>query len=302
GESSAEFTINPIMDHESESEEIVLSILDNPLVSSLPPEPLTLTLEDAAAVSIVTVRHAIVDDSISGRVKLSRTGDLGEPLTVELTFSGSADNGDDYAPLPSTQVFAAGVSEIFIDIEPSTSEPSGTEPLIAWLSVTPDRTRYQVVEPGIAEVQFLTSADSVAPSFADWRGRYFPGDNRSDEELAAADADGNGLTNGFSYILGQDPAIWAPLGDCLFSIRVVDDRLELVTYSLPGVLDPQLTIDQSQNLKDWIPAGTMFSPAASEASNGLIQRTFRSRDVLRDLPSESTFRFRLEFREQPSTP
>jgi hypothetical protein len=83
--------------------------------------------KDSATVSIVTstatiesnnvVQLAIMDPVASesvtdtGKFKISRTGDLSSPLTVNYTMSGKAINGTDYQTLPGSATIQAGAAD-----------------------------------------------------------------------------------------------------------------------------------------------------------------------------------------------
>lgn len=65
-----------------------------------------------------------------GKVKISRSGDLSEPRTLELVISGSASMGNDYSPIPNQVTFPSGVSEVFIDVNPIDNINFGTRSII----------------------------------------------------------------------------------------------------------------------------------------------------------------------------
>jgi len=95
GATTAQFSITPIVDTLSESETLNLTVMASPLVTNIPTQSLNLTLNDGPQLSIQTVRHATIEGPITGTVNLERTGNLSQPLTLELHLSGSAAYGVD---------------------------------------------------------------------------------------------------------------------------------------------------------------------------------------------------------------
>ncbi len=73
----------------------------------------------------------------TGAFQLSRTGGTSAPLTVQIAMGGTAQNGVDYATVPSTVTFNAGVSRVTVAIKPLddyVTEPTET----VTLAVQPD--------------------------------------------------------------------------------------------------------------------------------------------------------------------
>jgi acetyl esterase/lipase len=73
----------------------------------------------------------------TGAFQLSRTGSTSAPLTVQIAMGGTAQNGVDYAAVPSTVTFNAGVSRVTVAIKPLddyVTEPTET----VTLAVQPD--------------------------------------------------------------------------------------------------------------------------------------------------------------------
>ena len=297
GSPTATFTITPVMDSESEAEEIILSVLDDALVTSVPAEPLILQLVNAPALTLATARHATLSPLSAGKVILSRDGDLSGVLNVTLSYSGSAVNGVDYATLSTTQTFPAFVSSIELDLLPIGPIPAERLPAIALVSVVPDSTRYRIADPNLAEVDIVESPEDLAPGFQEWRDAHFPGDRRSDIVLSDADDDGNGIANGFAYLRGFDPKGNAPGEHPPLRIRIVDGHLELTTDSLAGLLGVQVLIEQSDQLGSWTAANSRFVLETTPGTDGRINRRYRSIAPLEELPPGRFFRLRMEFIE-----
>jgi hypothetical protein len=95
-------------------------------------------------------------DTIS--FKISRTGSTSEALTVNLTWSGTASNGVDYASPPETVVIPAGQSEVIVTVTPIDDAVAElTETVILNLGVSPD---YNLGTPANATG---TISDNEAP-------------------------------------------------------------------------------------------------------------------------------------------
>ena len=78
-------------------------------------------------VNISVLADTATEGCVSGSIKIIRGGDLSAPLTVNLLFTGTAQNGTDYT-LTSNVVFGTGQSSITLNI-PATSDGTteGTE-------------------------------------------------------------------------------------------------------------------------------------------------------------------------------
>lgn len=82
------------------------------------------------------------DTGEPGRFTLHRSGDLQNPLTVQYTVSGTAENGTDYASLSGTAQFPAGESSVNLAIEPiADSQDEGAEKMI--VTVDAGETEYK---------------------------------------------------------------------------------------------------------------------------------------------------------------
>ena len=96
---------------------------------SLPVVKLTVPSKDA------------VPSSKVGSIVVSRTGDTTKPLSVSLTFAGTAVNGVDCNPLPSSVTIPAGQSSLQLNVQPTANPRSA----ILKLKVFPQPTgNYQL--------------------------------------------------------------------------------------------------------------------------------------------------------------
>lgn len=113
------------------------------------PSSVTITIEDddAAVVSL----SAIDDDAAegvplnTGTVRLTRTGRLDRPLTVQLRYSGSAQNGVDYQTLPTSVTFQVGQQHVDLQVIPiDDGLIEGSESVIVTLVVPSENPTYLV--------------------------------------------------------------------------------------------------------------------------------------------------------------
>jgi len=67
---------------------------------------------------VASISGASENGPTAGQFTLLRDGSLADDVTVALNISGTAQNGSDYALIPSTIVMPAGQSEVTIDVSP----------------------------------------------------------------------------------------------------------------------------------------------------------------------------------------
>ncbi len=80
--------------------------------------------------------------------KFSRTGSTAEDLVVNITWSGTASNGLDYASAPATVTIPAGQSEVILTVTPTDdAEAELTETVTVTIGISPN---YQVGSPIVA--------------------------------------------------------------------------------------------------------------------------------------------------------
>lgn len=86
-------------------------------------------------INVTATDASASEDGDTGKITITRTGDLNEPLTVNFTISGSATAGVDYKSLGSSTTFAAGQSTKVGTVTPiSDTEAEGTETVILTLT------------------------------------------------------------------------------------------------------------------------------------------------------------------------
>ncbi len=303
GATTASFTLSPVFDDLDEFEQITIQVMASAFITTLPDAPITFALEDGPVLSLFAVSHVILDPPTSGQAMLTRTGDLSESLDVPLVFSGTAVNGIDYQSLSTVVSFAAGESEIALEIAPigplltdPAPDPGAAVP-VAWISVVTNPDIYHVSASGYREIQFLTSATTSASAFEDWRDLYFPGDTRSDAELAAADDDRDTVPNAFEYVRGQIPTVADADGEPLLRIQMFQDGyFTLETVSVQGLLDFQFYLEKTSDMIEWSPADALFSRELLFRDDGRVDRVYRSL-----APGSGSFLYRLSL-ELTDTP
>jgi uncharacterized delta-60 repeat protein len=88
--------------------------------SSSPARAVVAALHDGARVSVTAVVNgrevAAPGTSVAGRFTLTRSGPSSGPLTVDLSYGGTAVAGDDYTALPATVTIPSGVDSVNVDV------------------------------------------------------------------------------------------------------------------------------------------------------------------------------------------
>lgn len=183
-----------------------------------------------------------------GRLLLSRTGLLSEPLDVPLVIAGNAIPGADYATLPAVASFAPGQTEYPLTITPAPG---------ADLSFG---RRVQVTVPASARFPRFGFSGTVwlgADPFARWMGQRLIDDLPIDSALTTrrADLDGDGFDNEFEFLLGRHPGqpeIVPPFQAAVGPLGLT------VVYSETMLLPPgTLQVEASANLVDWTTEGVL---------------------------------------------
>ncbi len=109
----------------------------------------TIIDDDAVTVTIAATDAAAAEPADNGSFTLTRAGITTGALTVNLAIAGTATNGTDYATIPSTVVFASGVTTLVVPvtvIDDALGEGSET------VQVTIASGAYTVGTPSVATV------------------------------------------------------------------------------------------------------------------------------------------------------
>ena len=164
GQSSAPVTITPFADALVEGDEtVILTITASPTTYAIGAQSsATVTIADAPApvVTVVaTTPNASEVGPVSGVFTFSRTGSTAFPLTVNYAISGTASNGNDYAPINFSMQIPAGQSSAPVTITPfADALVEGNETVI--LTINPSAATYVI---GAANSDTVTIADAPAP-------------------------------------------------------------------------------------------------------------------------------------------
>jgi hypothetical protein len=129
GATTADITLTPIRDAETDPNETVTVTLAAPSGFMVQGDPATLTIQDeeltvaiAADATVPTEgtyeNPAVGGDEVPGTFTLTRTGDPAAALTVPYTVAGTAIAGVDFAPLTGNATFAAGAATTTITLTP----------------------------------------------------------------------------------------------------------------------------------------------------------------------------------------
>jgi hypothetical protein len=149
--------VAPVADGVAEfSETVVLTLISAPGGRLVSPNVATVTISDhdtetrpLVAMSAAARSYA-VEGGGAGEVVFSREGPLEAPLTLHVTFTGSAVNGVDYRWLTNVLIFPAGQATATLTVSAvNDTEVEGDETLFVSLTT---RDTYRVAQPGHALV------------------------------------------------------------------------------------------------------------------------------------------------------
>jgi hypothetical protein len=152
-QASVDVTVNPLVDGATETAETVILTLTSAAPFELgSPSAATVDLTDAPS-ELVSVRAMDPDASESGdtgRFVLMRDGELLQPLTITVTFTGSAVNGSDYETLSTTLTFGANVSFLNVYLVPKSD--LATDPSESVILTVVDGANYDLGAASTATV------------------------------------------------------------------------------------------------------------------------------------------------------
>ncbi|MBD2601896.1 Calx-beta domain-containing protein, partial [Microcystis viridis] len=132
---TATVTVDPTADTIVESNETVILTLASGTgytVGTTTPVTGTITNDDVTlpSITLAVSPASVTEDGTTNLVyTFTRTGVTTNPLTVNYSIGGTATNGTDYAALPSSIAFAAGLSTATVIVDPTadtTVEPNET--------------------------------------------------------------------------------------------------------------------------------------------------------------------------------
>ncbi|ARI82603.1 beta strand repeat-containing protein [Microcystis aeruginosa] len=132
---TAKVTVDPTADTTVEPDETVILTLASGTgytIGTTTPVTGTITNDDVTlpSITLAVSPSSVTEDGTTNLVyTFTRTGVTTNPLTVNYSISGTATNGTDYAALPSSIAFAAGLSTATVIVDPTadtTVEPNET--------------------------------------------------------------------------------------------------------------------------------------------------------------------------------
>jgi hypothetical protein len=193
----------------------------------------------------VSTAHEI--DGAQGAFRLTRTGDLGLPLQVPLTTTGTAIAGTHYLALPGTVTIPAGQSAISLQLSPVSDS-----------LVQGDRSVGVKVGSDFAIVSDSSQSATITikdKPFDAWRFSIFSTTELSNASISGelADPDGDELCNLMEYAFGLNPKLPNPRA-ALFDTS--GGYLVVSAAKNPAAADIAWSAQVSSDLKNWTPAQT----------------------------------------------
>ena len=233
---------------------------------------LNADLTGVSTLAIHTVRHVHSQPSLTGNVKVIRSGGLDQALAVSLAMTGTLANGVNFQSLPTSISFAAGQATSSLTVTPLGSAPAGTEVPVLNIALAADPLRYRIGAAGQTSVLWVTGGGAEAAlSFADWRNRHFPGNATAD--LETVDSDGDGNSNLMEYIAGSDPTLADATAPAL-SIHPVATGFELRWSSMRALTDVQIGLEECASLDQWVDSSIITAEKRESLPDGRIRRNY----------------------------
>ena len=200
----------------------------------------------------VSTAHEI--DGAQGAFRLTRTGDLGLPLQVPLTTTGTAIVGTHYLALPATVTIPAGQSAISLQLSPvSDSLAQGDRSVGVKLG-----SDFAMVSDSSQEAT-ITIKDKP---FDAWRFGIFSTAELSNPSISGelADPDGDKLANLIEYAFGLNPKLPNPSSEVF---DTANGYLVVSAAKNPVATDIAWSAQVSSDLENWTPAQTTIDSATN---------------------------------------
>ena len=217
-----------------------------------------------------TVSTANEFDGAQGAFMLTRTGDLGLPLQVPLTTTGTAIAGTHYLTLPGTVTIPAGQSTISLQLSPVSDSLAQGDRSVG-VKVGSD---FAIVSDS-SKSAMLTIKDKP---FDAWRFSIFSTTELSNASISGelADPDGDELVNLIEYAFGLNPKLPNPTAAV---IGTTSGYLVVSAAKNHTASDIAWSAQVSSDLENWTPAQTTINSATN----------FEARDT--DLIEDAARRF-----------
>jgi len=214
-----------------------------------------------------------------GGFTVSRTGDTGASLTVNLALGGSAANGQDYELLSSSVLLPAGVAATNIPVIPMPAQqPVGDRTVT--IQLVPSTT----YRSGSLTSTVVTIEDVP---LSGWRYQYF-GNEATNPVIAGdlANPTGDGIPNLVKYALGLVPTNYFP--GSILSPEASFDGAFAVSFARPDPPPPGIAyaLEASLDIAPWAGGETLALDGIEYVSNGTAKVTYRTMDGVASAPAK----------------
>ena len=287
--------ITPIQDTLPESETIDIAVLPS---SAFPGggSEITFALKDAPQITIESlVQHAQRLGSVPGVIKVSREGELDQPLDVHLAFDGTARNGEDFDQVTPLVSFAANEQSKIINITPAEHALDKGESKVATVSIVPDTTSFATLSPWSASVMILDSVGEGVKSYDSWRASLDPAFNM--EGPLQGDSDFLDLFT--EYSLGLDPT-QADAGTATqVKVFTLDGRFLMEIPTRAGMQDVRLVPERLDGTA-WQDDTDRFLHSLYPLSDDRVMHVFTSRQSVSEIDQGGIFRMNMLSADVPA--
>jgi outer membrane autotransporter protein len=164
GESSVSIPVQPIATFSPDDKTVVVTLNDGPDYEVGDPSSATVTIfgvsvPNKPTVSIETTRDASKDGPEAGRFTIRLSEPAPEPIQVAYRVGGTAVSGQDYSPLPGSELIPAKETTATIVIDPIPGGSIGDTAVV--LTLVPG-SGYRVSKPSSAEVNIAQGSVGIA--------------------------------------------------------------------------------------------------------------------------------------------
>lgn len=280
GQSSLSLPITPYSDGLAEASETIQILLqpgEGYEVGSK--DRASMQIEDLAPQLSIEVLEPLAERNTlkSAMLVIRRGGILDRSVLARLEISGNAENGIDYASIPSYVNLVPGQTTQLIEVKPlSTAENQGQNQSVQ-IALSPDAS-YKRMSPAAGRVWIADAGESLSQ----WRARNSLDGSEDLATFAAAKPPGSSLTYLQLYAFGIDPAEWAvsekPAG--LPGYKILDGHLTVSFKHPASVMNVQYLIEVSSDLQHW-DSGTgqveeLYSPGQMDDAETMSFRAVRA--------------------------
>jgi lysophospholipase L1-like esterase len=217
--------------------------------------PVPTTCEASTSPGVLTVARDAIDTT---------------PLTVQLSFAGTATSGTDYKALPTAVTILAGKLSESISVQPFPDTLiEGSETVTAAIVSNP---AYSIGTPGAASVTIFD------PPFDYWKAAHFTPSELGDPQISGeqADIDGDGRVNLAEYALGGNPRQADVAGQPAVVRATGASGPELRLYYAKGGDDLTFEVQQSSSLA---PAAWTHDNVSAELYDATTRRYYQAAPI-----------------------